>query len=92
MLRKIHIIVALIAALSVAILSLYQDITFYEMCIRLVMIIPVFYALGLIFRHLMITIFDPPEVPEPDEEEGEDENLSDADDDEDADDEEDDFD
>lgn len=63
MIDKIHILISLLAALCVTIISLYQDITFFEMCNRLVVIIPAFYIFGLFFRSYMRRIFAPKPPP-----------------------------
>ena len=65
MIERLHIIVALFAALAVTILSLFQDTTFYVLSVRLVIIIPIFYMLGLFFRSYFTKLFLPPIIHMP---------------------------
>lgn len=60
MIDRIHIIVALLAALAVTILSLYQDVEFYTACVRLVIVIPIFFIVGLLLRLYLKKLFAPP--------------------------------
>lgn len=61
MLEKIHILIALVAAVAVTILGLYQEITFFALTERLLIVIPIFFILGLFFRSYLKKILLPPE-------------------------------
>ena len=50
MLEKLHVYVSIIAALVVTIMSLIQKISLQETTLRLIVIICVFYIIGLITR------------------------------------------
>ncbi len=54
MLANLHIVITLIAALTVTVLSLFQEISFYEVCIRLLIVIPIFYIFGRLIRIYII--------------------------------------